>query len=132
MKVSEIQATQNALAGVRKKKLPVKMSFVLSRNLKKMDEVVNDLEEKRNELIEKYGEHGEDGQLLFGENGEVKVINVDDFMTEILEVLNAEIEITYDTITEEDIEKCDMDGYDNLTVEEVGAMECMIATGDTE
>ena len=132
MKVSEIQQMQNALNDVRKKKLPVKLSFVLSRNLKKMDEVVNDLEEKRNELIEKYGERGEDGNLLVGEKGEIKVTNANAFMNEMMEVLNADIEITLDSISEEDIEKCDRDGYDNLTVEEVGALENMIAMEDPE
>lgn len=130
MKVSEIQKVQSALSGIRNKKLPIKMSFVLSRNLKKMDEIVADLDEKRNELLERYGEHDETGQLAVSESGSVKIIEAGKFMEEMNDALNTDIELTLDMISEADIEKCDQDGYDNLTVDEVGAMECMIVVGD--
>lgn len=126
MKASEIQKIHSALTGVRNKKLPIKLSFILARNLKKMDGVVQDLEEKKQELIEKYGERDEDGELIVGDNGDVKIPHAKAFVIEMSDMLSAEIEMQLDTITESDIEKCEQDGYDNLTVEEVGAMECMI------
>ena len=127
MKVVDIQKMHHELNGIREKKLPVKMAFILSRNLKKLDDVVSDLEENRDKLVQKYGERDEEGNLVVGEEGGIRIINPDDFMNEITEILNADVELTLDTITIDDIEKCDRDGYDNLTVEEVGALSCMIA-----
>lgn len=134
MKASEIQRIYSGLMGIKVKKLPIKMSFILSRNLKKMEEVVQDIENRRNDLLNTYGEKGEDGQLKVGENGEitVPVQNVPKFMTDMGEVLNANIEIALDKVSMADVEKCDQDGYDNLTVEEVGALECMLDEGDME
>ena len=126
MKVSEIQKLQEELNGLRNKKLPVKLSFVLSRNLKKIDDVVTDLEEKRTELIEKYGDHDEQGQLVINDEGNVKIENTKDFLSELMEIYDAEVEMQFDTVLESDIEKCDQEGYDHLTVEEISALENMI------
>lgn len=126
MKASTIQKTYTELAGVKAKKLPVKMSFILSRNLKKMEEVVSDIDGKRNDLLGLYGEKDDDGQLKVGDNGQVKIVDPDKFMSELTEVLNADIEITMDKVSMSDVEKCDQDGYDALTVEEVGALEIML------
>ena len=126
MKASTIQKTYTELAGVKAKKLPVKMSFILSRNLKKMEEVVSDIDGKRNDLLGLYGEKDDNGQLKVGDNGQVKIVDPDKFMSELTEVLNADIEITLDKVSMSDVEKCDQDGYDALTVEEVGALEIML------
>ena len=132
MKVGEIQKIHTALSSIRNKKLPIKVSFVLSRNLKKMDDVVHDMDEKRNELLNKYGEKDVNGMLAVGENGNVRIEDPTKFMDELNEMLDTDVEITLDTISEADIEKCDQDGYDGLTVDEVGALDCMIVTGDAE
>ena len=126
MKVSDIQKLHDGLDGLRNKKLPVKLSFVLLRNLKKIDDVVNDLEEKRTELIEKYGDHDEQGQLVINDEGNVKIENTKDFLSELMEIYDADVEMQFDTVSESDIEKCDQEGYDHLTVEEISALESMI------
>ena len=132
MKASEIQKTYQGLMGIKVKRVPIKMSFVLSRNLKKMEEVVQDIDSKRNDLLRVYGDKDDDGQLKVGDNGEITVPakDVPKFMADVSEMLNADIEITLDKVSMADIEKCDQDGYDNLTVEEVSALECMLDEGD--
>lgn len=125
MKASTIQNMYMTLNNVGTKKLPVKLSFVLARNLKKLQEVVQDIDAKRNELLNRYGEKDEKGELIVGENGSVKIPEAEKFMDELNEVLNADIEITLDKVTVEDVEKCDSEKYDSLTVDEMGAMEYM-------
>ena len=132
MKVQEIQNAYRKLAGLKEKKLPIKMSFVVSRNLKKMEEVNNDVEEKRNELIEKYGKRKEDGSLDVEENGNIKITKPNEFIAELTELLDVEMDMAFEKITESDIEKCDTDGYDKLTVDEVGALAFMTDTGEPE
>lgn len=127
MKASTIQNIYMNLSGVGAKELPVKMSFVLSRNLKKLREVVQDIDAKRNELLNKYGEKDDKGELIVADNGSVKIPDADKFMAELNEVLNADVDITLDKVTEADIEKCDNEKYDSLTVDEIGALEYMMA-----
>lgn len=128
MKASEIQKTYQGLMGIRAKRVPVKMSFILSRNLRKLEEIVQDIETKRNDLLQAYGEKDEDGKLKVGDNNEMTVPaqDVPKFMSDWSDILNTDIEITLDKLSMDDVEKCDQDSYDSLTVEEVGALECMI------
>lgn len=128
MKASEIQRVYQGLMGIRAKRVPVKMSFILSRNLRKLEEIVQDIETKRNDLLQAYGEKDEDGKLKVGDNNEMTVPaqDVPKFMSDWSDILNTDIEITLDKLSMDDVEKCDQDGYDSLTVEEVEALECMI------
>lgn len=127
MKASDIEKTYRGLQGIKSKRMPVKMSFIVSRNLKKMEDVVMDIDGKRNDLAGLYGEKDDKGELKVDGNGQIRIEDPVKFMNELSEVLNAEIEITLDKISMADIEKCDQDGYDKLTVEEIGALEGMIA-----
>lgn len=132
MKASEIQTIYSELNGIRAKKLPIKMSFVVSRNLKKMEDVVQDINVKRSELIKQYGAKDDQGELIVEENDRIKLTDTAAFIRDFSEVLETEVAITLDKVSLEDVEKCDQDGYDSLTVEEVGALSCMLNDGDTQ
>lgn len=132
MKASEIQRVYTELTSIRAKRLPIKMSFVISRNLKKMEDVVQDIETKRSELIKQYGEKDASGDLIIEEDDRIKLTDTAAFIRDFSEILEADVTITLDKISLEDVEKCDQDGYDSLTVEEVGALSCMLNDGDTQ
>lgn len=132
MKASEIQTIYSELNGIRAKKLPIKMSFVVSRNLKKMEDVVQDINVKRSELIKQYGAKDDQGELIVEEDDRIKLTDTASFIRDFSEVLETEVAITLDKVSLEDVEKCDQDGYDSLTVEEVGALSCMLNDGDTQ
>lgn len=126
MKTFEIQNIYTGLVGIKTKKLPIKLAFVLSRNMKKLEEVVQDVDENRQKLLNQYGEKDDDGNLVVADDGNVKIMDANNFVAEMSEVMETEVDITLDKVSRSDIEKCDQDGYDKLTLEEVGAMECMI------
>ena len=126
MKALDIQNMYLGLGNIITKKVPIRMSFIINRNRKKLEDVVRDIDENRQKLLEKYGERQPGGKLNIDENGGVKIVDPEAFSNELMEILNADIDITLDRIALEDIEKCDTDGYDKLTVEEVGALEQMI------
>ena len=131
MKVSEVVNTYTVIKNMSQKKMPIKMSRILTRNMRKMESIVQDFDEDRNKLVEKYGERKEDGSLNYNENGGVKIM--DDGFNELFEIMNMEVDITYDKLSEQDIERCDSDpGYDKLTKEEVDALEPMLEDGDVE
>ena len=56
MKVNEIVKISNCISKIKNKKLPIKMSLILIRNSKKLEEVVKDIENKRFEIISQYAD----------------------------------------------------------------------------
>lgn len=126
MKVSEIIKISNCIDEIKDKKLPIKMSLILIRNSKKLNEVVKDIDNKRFEIISQYADKDQNGQIL-SENGQFKVSNnLTDFENDLKELFNAQINIQLDTLSMEDIQKCDSEKYDSLTMEEVDALQYII------
>lgn len=127
MKLGEIQKIYAELNGINSKKLPLKVGFIINRNLKKMQSVIEDLDKARNEAIEKYAERDDKGNIVQSENGGIRITDATAFSNDMAEVLETDIEIEFDKFTMEDLEKCESDGYDKLTVGEQGALEVMIS-----
>lgn len=126
MKAKEIYETYANLNSVKGKKIPVKTAFIVSRNMKKMQGIVEDLDAGRQELLEKYGERNESGALNYKENGSLKITDPDKYIEELTSIMSADLDFTFDYLSQEDIEKCDEDGYDKLTVEEIGALMSLV------
>lgn len=126
MKVSEIIKISNCINGIKDKKLPIKMSLILIRNSKKLEEAVKDINNKRFEIISQYADKDQNGQIL-SENGQFKVSNnLTDFENDLKELFNTQINIQLDTLFMEDIQKCDNEKYDSLTMEEVDALQSIM------
>ena len=64
MKLGEIQKIYTALGTTLEKKLPLKVGFVINRNIKKMQPIIEDLDKTRDDAVNKYGEHDEEGKLV--------------------------------------------------------------------
>ena len=127
MKVSEVANMYSVIMGMGKKRMPIRMSRVLTRNARKMENIVKDFDEDKQKILEKYGEKNEDGTLKYTENGGVKVIDQRGFFAELDEVGSMEVEVTLEKILEQDLERCDSEpGYDTLTKEEVDVLDAML------
>ena len=112
--------------------IPTKISYLLRRNLIKMEEVIKEADESKQKLLEKYGEKKEDGTLNVNEeNGSIRIAEGEKFTNEFNDMMNANINFVYDKITAEDILKCGEDGYDKLSFGEVNALSFMIDDGDS-
>lgn len=127
MRLGDIQRIYTELGNTLGKRLPMKVGFIINRNIKKMQPIIDDLNKARDEAVDKYGERDADGNLVIGENGSIKIPDAVAFTEAMAEVLDADIEIEFDKFSMEDLEKCELDGYDKLTVAEQGALECMIS-----
>lgn len=125
MKAGDIVALVDALGSVKDKKLPIRVELILARNAKKLADIADDIEDKRQTLVEKYGERDEDGELVI-EDGRVPMIDGAAFRREYDELIETDIEVTLDRLSMEDLEKCDSDKFDSLTVEEVASLHCII------
>lgn len=126
MKANEIIKICNCISKIKNKKLPVKMSLILIRNSKKLEEVVTDIEDKRFEIISQYADKNQNGQIL-SEDGQFKVSNnITGFENDLKELFNTQINIQLDNISMQDIEKCDEDKFDSLTMEEVEVLQYIV------
>ena len=107
------------------KKLPVRIGWMVARNLKKMEDIVKGIDEARDKLTQKYGERDENGNLKFQANGAITV-ETDKFMDEFTPVLTTEFDIDFDMITLAEIEQCDSGDYDRLSAKDMSALEFMV------
>jgi hypothetical protein len=94
--------------GLRKKYLPVKMSFAIKRNIEAMADIIKSIEEERQNIIMRTKANP---QLL---------------ADKINELLDIETIINIDTISIADLEKTEGEGYDLLSLGEIEAIGFMI------
>ena len=122
MKTIEINKTFENLTELEKKTLPIKVSLVVSRNIRKIKEAYNDIETKRMELVSRYGDKDENGEVIVNADGNVKISDPKDFIKEFDELMASELDITLEKITMDDLNKCENEKYDALTLEEISAL----------
>lgn len=126
MKALEIKKKYDILMSVKEKKLPVKVAFIISRNMTKMENIVADLEDKKREIIIKYAEKDEDENPIINEEGNVKILDMKKFTEEINDILSVDLSIDFDMINMIDVQKIDLPEFDSLTLDELSALDCMI------
>lgn len=124
----QINNLYNGINDLKDKKLPIGVSFVLTRNSKILKDIFDDIDESRLEIIRQYCVKDDDGNLIVEENGDVQIPpeNVDHFNNDISELLNRDTEITLEKLSMEDIKKCDLDKYDSLTLKEFEVLEQLV------
>ena len=127
MTVNEIIKIFDCVNEIKDKKLPIKISLILIRNLKKLKEIMEDIEDKRTEIINKYADRDEKGQLILNENNQFQVSNnITNFENDLKELFNTQIKIQFDNFSIEDIEKYDENKFDSLTMNEVEILQNFI------
>lgn len=83
--------------------LPIKLSYAFSKNITKINRELEVYNKERQKLIEKYGEKDEEGKLKVKENGNINILDVDNFNKDIKEILEIENEIDIHIIDLESI-----------------------------
>jgi hypothetical protein len=87
MKLSTIEAAREGLNVVLKFSMPVKLSYAVSKNLKKIVSELEGIEKSRLELVKKYGLTNEKGIT------QVTTENMETFTKDLADVLAAEVEL---------------------------------------
>ena len=95
LKLGEITMMQQGLMVLVNQELPIKLSYKLSKILKKIDMEVQEIENTRVELVKKYGTSDEASGNIKVEEGE----NQEKFMSEYADLLNVETDINIDPIS---------------------------------
>lgn len=85
--------------------IPIKTSFKLIKNVKKIDLILESCNEANKKLLEKYGEKNEDGTLKIDEksNAKIPLEYMNDYLRERNELLETENDIDIDVITIEEL-----------------------------
>lgn len=89
IKIADILNKEKSLAEVLTKEVPVKAGYRLGRNLNKINSELRDYNNKRNELIKKYGEKNKKGDIEVKQGGE----QWDNFSKDLGQLLDEEIEV---------------------------------------
>ena len=109
VKIITLLDSFETLKKINEQELPVKLSYYLCRNFKRISFEINTYDEQRNKLINKYAVKDENDEVVVNtnENGEQTVKIDDKYMEEWLGEINKlaglELEISIDKINIEDL-----------------------------
>ena len=87
--------------------IPIKLSFKLIKNAKKIDAAISDYNDAHKKLIDKYGKKDKDGNLIQDSSGNVS-IDTDmavEFTNEQRTLLQLKSDLDIETITIDELEK---------------------------
>lgn len=95
VKINDLLNSTEALQKLAGTELKAKLSWQVSRILKAADAEIQSFNETRMNVIKKYGEKDENGELVTDENQNCKIAenNVAEFSNELNELMMSEVEI---------------------------------------
>ena len=91
--------------GLSQKQLKARSAYTIAKILKAADAEMETFNNSRVDLIKKYGEKKEDGELNTDENGNVRILPeaLESFNTELKELLDTSVEINANKVKIEDL-----------------------------
>ena len=100
VKLSELLNSTETLKKLSQKDFKAKLAWSISRLLKAAEQEIQEFNDTRMNLINKYGEKGDDGQLVTDDKGNCRIVpeNIQEFSNELNELINTEVEINANPI----------------------------------
>jgi hypothetical protein len=122
VKISDLINSTETLQKLSQQDFKAKLAWSIARLLKSAEVEIQEFNTTRMNLIKKYGEKDENGELITDENGNCKIEqnSVDAFSTELNELINTEVEINANKIKVEQLEEI------NFTPSEMAILEPFI------
>ena len=100
IKISDLLEGAEALKKLAGTELKAKLAWQVGRILKSADVEIQSFNDTRMNLIKKYGEKDENGELITDDKGNCKILNgLDEFSNELNELIAAEVEINANKIS---------------------------------
>ena len=119
MKLNEVTSTYRKLAGFAGKKFPVKISYAISKNLKKLEKEMELIEKGRMEILEQFAEKTEDGQLKIEDDRYILGDKEQDFQKEYMEYLETETDVDLYKVPIAELDKMEDVRYSVLSPDEI-------------
>lgn len=110
MTLNELMNATPALKELSGKSFTGATTFKIARLIREVDKEIKTFEEERMKIVNKYGEKDENGELASQEDGTVKIIEdkINECNQELVDLLNAEVEINAEKLKEEVFEKIEL------------------------
>lgn len=125
IKNSEMVAFINGVKEIKEKRIPIKLGYAITRNMKLMEVAAEAYNEEYQNLIGKYAEKDEEGKPKV-ENEEYILLDEKNYHKEINELLEIENEFEIHKIPFEELEKCDTEQFDALSIKDISLLEFMV------
>lgn len=125
VKISSLLNSTETLQKLANMKLKAKLSWQVSRILKEAEKEIQEFNEARLALINKYGEKDENGELVTDEKNNCKIDNqfVKEFGSELEELVGAEVELNASKIDMNKLEELDFTPSEMIDLEPFIEME---------
>lgn len=125
VKISSLLNSTETLQKLANMKLKAKLSWQVSRLLKEAEKEIQEFNEARLALINKYGEKDENGELVTDEKNNCKIDNkfVKEFGSELEELVGAEVELNASKIDMNKLEELDFTPSEMIDLEPFIEME---------
>lgn len=119
VKLSNIIDSTEALKALMTKPLKARTAFAVARIAREVEKEYNLFNQSRTELIQKYGEKDENGELKVTEEGNYTVSkdNIAEFNTSFQELLDTEIEVNAEPVSMDDLGDVDFTPNEVLNLE---------------
>lgn len=117
--INDLLNSVETLQKIAQKDFKAKLAWSIARLLKSAETEIQSFNETRMNLIKKYGEKDENGELITDEknNCKIKTEDVDTFTEELNELINTEVEINANKIDFNLLENIDFTPSDMTALE---------------
>ena len=128
IKLQDLLNSTEALQRLAQTSLKARPAFYVAKLLKAADKEIQEFNETRMNLIKKYGEKDENGELITDENQNCKIPDQDisNFTQELNDLAATEVEINANKLRIDDLETVD------FTPNDMSVLELFIDFGDIE
>lgn len=119
LKMSDLLNATETLQKLSQKELKAKLALSIARVLKEAEREIQNFNEIRMNLINKYGEKDDQGELITDDKGNCKIPpeGIDTFTKELNELVNTDLEINANKLKLSDIESLDFTPGDMAVLE---------------
>ena len=119
IKMNDLLGCTDVLQKLAAKELKARLALQIARLLKEAERELANFNEVRMNLIKKYGEKDENGELITDENGNCKIeqVGLDTFSKELNDLVTMEVEINANKIKLDDIDGLDFTPTEMVALE---------------
>ena len=121
MKITDILNVVPTLQEMANKSFPGATSFKIARLMRELDKEIQLFDKQRAEIAQEFGEKDASGQLVFTEEGNVKIIEskIEECNAKLESIFSTEIEINADKLSYSSIESADFTPSQALALEPI-------------
>ena len=121
MKITDILNVVPVLQEMSDKSFPGATSFKIARLMRELDKEIQLFDKQRSEIAQEFGEKDASGQLVFTEEGNVKIIEskIEECNAKLESIFNTEIEINADKLSYSASESADFTPSQALALEPI-------------